>query len=201
MIDGSLRSPGQGEFFGRSIAADDRASANSGTRPHPHRGHQGRIGSDEGAIANLGQVFIDAVIIAGDGPRADVDVTANAGIADVGEMADLGARTDRGLFDFNEVADVGPVRDVRLGSQAGEGSDLGTLPRPRVLDDRVGQDSAIGADGAIFEEAVGAYADAIAQLYLTLEEAVDIDGDITPGPEPTPHIDAVADRGGSPLPS
>ena len=144
-------------------------------------------------------MFIDAVVIAGDGPRADVDVTANAGVADVGEMADLGARTDRGLFDFNEVADVGPVRDVRLGSQAGEGSNLGILPRPRVLDDRIGQDSAIGADGAILEEAVGAYADAIAQFYLTLEEAVDVDGDIAPGPQPTPHVDAVGIEEGHPF--
>ena len=53
------------------------------------RRHQRGIGADEGALADIGTVLGDAVVIAGDGAGADIGALAHSRIADVAEMIGL----------------------------------------------------------------------------------------------------------------
>src|SRR4051794_13331140 len=50
----------------RHVAGDHRSGADVGTFADFHRRHQRRIGADEGAGADLGLVFAEAVIVTGD---------------------------------------------------------------------------------------------------------------------------------------
>ena len=102
--------------MGRRIPPNHRAGADGGPFSHRHRGDEGRIGANEGAIANPGQVFVDAVVIAGDGPGANVHPAPDLGVANVAEMADLGPLANLGLLDLDKVADMDLVRQIGLGS-------------------------------------------------------------------------------------
>ena len=70
---------------------DDRARADIGAVADRDRGDEGRVRADEGAGADVGLVLGEAVVIAGDGSRADVGVRPDSRIADIGQMIDLGA--------------------------------------------------------------------------------------------------------------
>ena len=51
-----------------------------------------------------GLVFVLSIIVAGNGSRPDVDLTAYQGIAYVTEMRDLATRSDSGLLDLHKIA-------------------------------------------------------------------------------------------------
>ena len=70
---------------------DDRARGDIGSVANRDRGDEGRVRADEGAGADVGLVLGEAVVIAGDGSRADVGVRPDSRIADIGQMIDLGA--------------------------------------------------------------------------------------------------------------
>ena len=91
--------------------------------------------------------FVGAVVIAGDGAGADVDVSADAGIAHVAQMIRLAARADLAVLHFDEVADVHAAVQDGSGPQAREGSDAAVLADRRLIDDAVREDLGVGADG------------------------------------------------------
>src|SRR5215831_2493833 len=57
---------------------DHRAGADIGSIADFHRRHERRIGADESASADVGEVFVEAVVVAGDGAGADVGALAHA---------------------------------------------------------------------------------------------------------------------------
>ena len=81
-------------------------------------------------------IFEEAVVIAGDGPGADVGVGADFGVAEIGEVADLGAGAQCGGFDLDEIADLGAGSKVRSGPQTREGPDMRAGANPRAFDAR-----------------------------------------------------------------
>ena len=64
-----------------------------------------------------------AVVVAGDGAGADVDIRADRGIAEIGQVVGLGARAERRLLELDEVADVRLLADVGVRPQVRERAD------------------------------------------------------------------------------
>src|SRR6266542_4093299 len=73
-----------GEGAGRHVPGDDRARAH--VRPLAHRDgrDQTRVGADESACGHDRLVLGDPIVVAGDGPGAEVDARAEGGIAHIG---------------------------------------------------------------------------------------------------------------------
>ena len=66
------------------VLGDDRARRDDGAVADRHRRDEGGVRADEGALADLGAVLEEAVVVAGDGAGADVAPRPDAGVADVG---------------------------------------------------------------------------------------------------------------------
>ena len=60
-----------------------RAGADIGAVADLDRRHQRRVRADEGAVADIGAVLGDAVVIAGDGAGADIGARADPRVADI----------------------------------------------------------------------------------------------------------------------
>src|SRR5690606_3787798 len=78
-----------GERIGRDILCDNAAGARIGAIADFHRRDERRVRADERARADIGEMLAEAVIIAGDGARADIRMRADARIADIREVIDL----------------------------------------------------------------------------------------------------------------
>ena len=55
-----------------------------------------------------------AVVVAGDGAGADVDLLADRRVAEIGEVVGLRPAAERRLLQLDEVADVRVLADVRV---------------------------------------------------------------------------------------
>src|SRR6185437_2219686 len=110
-LDGGLLAAREGEVLGGRGRGDDRSRADRGVVADLHRRDQGGVGTDEGAVANLGDVLVHTVVIAGDGARPDIHVGADPRVTQVGEVVRLAAFAELGLFGFDEVADVRACRE------------------------------------------------------------------------------------------
>src|SRR6185437_14627814 len=97
------------------------------------RRDQRRIRADESALADLGPVLGEAVVIAGDRSRADIRARADMRVAEISEMIGLGAIVDAGRLYLDEVANVYVGAEVRAGPQPGERTDARILADPRAL--------------------------------------------------------------------
>ena len=108
-------------FNGESILADifviDRPAPVIAPSPTLHRRHQRGIRTDERARADIGEMLVETIVIAGDGARADIGARADARIAQIGQMVGLGAFFDPGLLHFDEIADMDVLLDHRAGTQ------------------------------------------------------------------------------------
>ena len=71
------------ESIGRHVFRDAGAGANVSPICHADRRHQGRIAANEDFIANKCLVFVHAIVVAGDRPRADVCAVPNLRIAQI----------------------------------------------------------------------------------------------------------------------
>ena len=71
-----LLAAGEGDGIGGDVAGDDRAGADEGAGADRHRRDQGAVRADEGPLPNYRPIFEEAVIIAGDGARADIGAGA-----------------------------------------------------------------------------------------------------------------------------
>src|SRR5688572_8620275 len=63
-----------------NIARDDASRADERTVADLDRRNQRAVGADEGALADLGAVLGEAVIVAGDRAGADIGLLADAGV-------------------------------------------------------------------------------------------------------------------------
>ena len=84
----SLRATLECHRIVRYILGDHGAGADIGALADLHRRDQRGIGADKGPLADRGLVLQEAVIVAGDGPGADVAISADMSVADVGKMVD-----------------------------------------------------------------------------------------------------------------
>ena len=81
--DGFLLATGERQLLVRHVAGDDRTGADGRAIADSHRGNQRAVGADKDAVAEDGLVFVGAVVVAGNRPRADIDRAAEGGVADL----------------------------------------------------------------------------------------------------------------------
>lgn len=114
---------GDGQGVGRDGAGDGGARGDVRAVADAEGGDELAVGADEDVVANVGAVFLDAVVVAGDDARADVAVGADVGIAQIGEVARFYAAAQAAVFDFDKIADAGGVVQRGARAQAGVGAD------------------------------------------------------------------------------
>src|SRR5690606_38484323 len=131
-----------------------RAGTHRRSAPHAHRRHQLHVGTDMHVIPDHRAVLVGAVIVAGDGAGAEVDVAAHRRIADIGQMVGLGGFADCARLGLDEVADVHLRRQLRAGPDARIRSDAATGADAGTVEVAEGFDAGAGADGDVFEHAV-----------------------------------------------
>src|SRR5262249_25468123 len=113
-----------------------------------HRRDQLRVAADLDARADAGEVLLEPVVVAGDGPGADVAVGPDLAVTQVGEVVGLRPRADRGLLGLDEVSDVHALREAGARAQPGEGPDDGRRADLGLLDPAAEQQAhAVGEDG------------------------------------------------------
>src|SRR5262249_1974706 len=76
-----LAGAAEGERFGRNGGGDGAAGGDIGLVAEFGGGYQSRISSEEGVRTDFGFMLFLAVVVAGDGARADVGFRADFGIA------------------------------------------------------------------------------------------------------------------------
>ena len=137
------------------LARAGRASCAVTTAPAPVvapaptsvRRDQDRAAADEAAVADRAGVLRLAVVVGEDRARADVDPSADGGVAQVGQVLGLAVASQARLLGLGEVADLGPVLEHGAGAQVREGPDLAVLAdRDPGADHRAGQDARARAD-------------------------------------------------------
>ena len=95
-----------------------------------------------------------AVIIAGDGARADVGPRADLGVAQITQVVGLGPFAQAGLFKFHEVAHMGVGFQHRAGPQSRKRPDQRALAYPRAFEMRKGTYLGAPADQAVAQHAM-----------------------------------------------
>ena len=157
--------------------ADDRAGPDGCPGAHGHRGHQGGVGADEGPVADDGEVLVGPVVVAGDGPGADVDPAADLRVPDVGQVVDLAALARRWAFLISTKLPTW-VASARSASGRRRAKGPTRAPAPTLAPSmtQLAKTWVSGADGAVAQQQLGPMRTPVAQADLALEDAIDVDG-------------------------
>jgi len=177
-----LAAAGDGERVGGDIVRDGGAGGDVGAIADADRGDEDGIAADEDAVADLGVIFGDAVVVTSDGAGADVRVAADGGVAEIGEVHGFRAFVQDGVFHFDEIAEVGSGADIGAGAKAGEGADARMGAEAAGVENGVGEDGGVVIEAGIVEDAAGFdfAAGADARLAEKLDARLD-DGVLTGG--------------------
>src|SRR5436305_1342182 len=81
-----LAAAGEGEGVGGDVLGDAAAGGYIGSGADGDGGDEGGVGAYEGAVADGGDVLVDAIVVAGDGSGAYVDARADDGVAEIVEV-------------------------------------------------------------------------------------------------------------------
>src|SRR5690606_15714990 len=129
----------------------------------------------EHVLAHHRAVLVGAVVVAGDGARADVGARTDLGIAQVAQVTGLGALAEHRVLQLDEVADVGLFAQHGARAQAGERTTVGALADLRAFQVRIGLDDGAGAKHGILDHAVRADLHVVLDDDLAFEDHVDVD--------------------------
>ena len=134
-------------------------------------------------------MFIRAIVVAGDGAGADIDVITDLRIAQIGQMTCLGAFPETRFFHFHEVANVGAFQQFGARAQTGKWADGAGSLQLGIFHHAIGANFAVIADGAVFDHAAGADFHTIAQHHIAFQNNVSIDLHIAPVLQRTAQIE------------
>src|SRR5262249_39670028 len=144
------------EGAGRHVLRHRGAGGDVGVVRHRDRRDELGVAADLHACADAREVLLEAVVVAGDGPGADVRIRADLAIAEIGEVVGLRTGAEHRLLGLDEVSDVHALAEPRAGPQAGEraddgaGADLGLLqPAAEQQVDVVGERGVYQPRGAV----------------------------------------------------
>ena len=137
-------------------------------------------------------MFIDPIVIAGDGACADVAPRTDLSVTQVGQVIGLTALTKVGVFRLDKVANPGcfienrPRSQSGIGAQATTGTNSGALNVAKRLYIR------IGTHLDIAQHTIGPDPHPISQYDSTLENGIDVYQYVLPAAQFTPNIDTLA---------
>src|ERR1700744_907394 len=114
-----LLGPRHSQRVRRRRPGDHRTGADIGAVTDADRRHQRRVRTDEGALADIGVMLVEAIVIAGNGTSSDICTRADAGIAKVGQIVGLGALFNAAVLHLDKIADMDVFLDHRAGPQTG----------------------------------------------------------------------------------
>ena len=135
-------------------------------------------------------MFVGAVVVASDRPRADIDRAAEGGVADVAQMIDLAATADVRRFGFDEIADAYAFAQHRFRPQPREWPDLRVGAHLAMLQTRMAVDARAAGDGAIIEHAAAFNIDVVAEAHRAFQHDICLNHHIVPGTDRAMHINA-----------
>ncbi len=118
-----MRRTFDGERVGGDIFRDDAARADIRAVADLHGRDECCVGTDERARADIGEMLVEAVVITGDGPCADIRARADARIADISEVVRFRALLDARILNLDEISDMDILFDLCAGPQPRERSD------------------------------------------------------------------------------
>src|SRR6266568_4677366 len=124
------------------------------------------------------------------GSGADRDVSSDLAVADIGEVIGFGALPDAARLDLDEVAEVHVGGEARARPDAGVGADAAVRADVGLLDVAERLDRRAGRDPHVLQYAICADCDLVAEPHVTLEDAVDVNRDVTAAAEVPAHITA-----------
>src|SRR4051794_19251780 len=134
---------------------DHGPGANVGSRPNLNGCYQGRVAAYESALADLCLVFLCAVVIAEDGPSADIGVGADFRIAQISQVPSLCACAEMRFFQFDKITDMGVFLNMVVGTKSREWSDGGSGVNSRILGDGIRRDLNPISNPAILQYGAG----------------------------------------------
>src|SRR5581483_7698052 len=173
----------------RHLPRNHRTRTHRRAGAHGHRRDQHHVRADRGVVADDGAVLVGAVVVGGDGARADVNLAPDRAVADVREMVHLARFGDVGLLDFDEIADVHVVGEPGARAQPGERTDAAIGADLRFLDNTVRQYFRSRADRAVADHVVRSDAYPVRKRHSSFEDDIDVDLDIAAARERAAHIE------------
>lgn len=183
--------PRNGELPCRRILGKRRSRAKGRASAHAYRRHQLRIGPDKYVVLDNGSMLVHAVIVAGYGARAHIDISTDITIANVGEVIGFASRANIAGFHFDKIADVHVIfqrrarTKSRVGSYPAIRTNLGTIEVAKRFY------AGIGGDLDVSQNAIRRNSDPIAENDFTLEYAIDVDLAVATASKLTPNIDTL----------
>src|ERR1700722_7483211 len=121
-------------FRDRGPRRDVRAVAN------PHRRHQRAVTPDENPIANPRFVLRHAIVVASDGPRADVRFAPDGRITQISQMPGLRALMHHRIFHFNKISNVRACANIRPRTQSRKRPHVRPVPHTAGIQRRMRPD-------------------------------------------------------------
>ena len=141
-----LPAPADGQSLGGHIHGDRGAGSDKTVITQTNRCHQLTVGANEDPVTQTGLVFLNTVVVTGDGTCSDIAVPPDFRIAQIGEMTGFAARTQNHLFFFFLIADLGFGSQIGTGANMGEGTHGRSLADVGLLDDTIRFDHRLGGN-------------------------------------------------------
>ena len=135
-------------------------------------------------------MFVGAVVVAGNRPRADIDRAAEGGVADIAQMIDLAAAADGRRFGFDEIADACAFAQHRFRTQPRERPDLRIRADLAMFQARMAVDARTAGDGAVIEHTAAFNINIVAEADCALENHIRLNHHVAPGSDRAMHVDA-----------
>src|SRR5262249_28663135 len=146
-----------GERAGRDVLSDDRPGGGVSAVAQRDRRDERRVhaGLDAGAERGPGLGLGLAVVVGGDGGRAEVAVGTDVGVADVAQVRALRALADVGALDLDEGPGLGVGAQAGARAQVGEGADRDAVLDRRAVDIGALDRTALADRGGAFDRRAG----------------------------------------------
>src|SRR5580704_14186678 len=78
-----------------------------------HGSHERHIRAGKGARADIGEMLVEAIVVAGYGARVDIGSSDDARVTEIGQMIGLRALFNTRVLYFDEISDVNVLIDLR----------------------------------------------------------------------------------------
>src|SRR6202035_4105061 len=105
--------------------------------------NQDAVAAHKHSVFDDGFVLVHAVVVTGDGSRADIHLLSDLSVSQIGQMVCFRALAKTRLLQFNEIADVGvfanlaPRAHMAVRTERGAGPDHGMFQHAAGLDQHV----------------------------------------------------------------